>query len=390
MRFRAVLATALVAGIPLCASAEPDDATRATMRRVFDALAVLLPASADVDRFPDPAQRDALQLAFEELTGASRDLAAHGAPGDEAFRLFARSLATDADDAASRFARGRVGEAAFLVGRLTQRCATCHARLPAAREFPFAERLLGAVDLEQLEPTEQAQLFVATRRFGDALAMWERVFADPNLGPFEIEQSGAVLDYLTVAIRVERDLPRAERALTALARRSDTPRALQARLLHWTDGLRELAPAPLAISPLERAAILAARARNLAEFPFEHDGLALELYASGLLEQEVAKRAEGPKGLADPDLAEAFWLLALIDARTTPPLRLSQEEIYLEAAIRAAPAGPLARRAYARIEELMLVDYGSARTADLPEEGRTRLAGLRRILGEPEKESGPL
>jgi hypothetical protein len=86
------------------------------------------------------------------------------------------------------------------------------------------------------------------------------------------------------------------------------------------------------------------------------------------------------------DLAEAFWLLALLDARTTPPLRLSQEEIYLEAALRAAPAGPLARRAYARIEELMLIDYGSARTADLPEDGRTRLAALRRILGEPEAE----
>jgi hypothetical protein len=388
MRLRTYLAAAAIACAPLSAAAEPDAATRATMRRVFDALAVLLPASADVDRFPDPAQRDSLQLAFEELTGASRDLAAHGAPGDEVFRLFARSLATDADEAAGRFARGRVGEAAFLLGRLTQRCATCHARLPAAREFPFAERLLGAIDLDRLEPDEQAQLLVATRRFGDALAMWERVFADPKLGPFEIEQSGAVLDYLTVAIRVERDLPRAERALTALARRPDTPRALHERLLRWTDGLRELAPAPLATAPLERAAILAARARSLEEFPFAEDGLALELYASGLLEQEVAKRAEGPKG-SDADLAEAFWLLALIDARTTPPLRLSQEEIYLEAALRAAPAGPLARRAYARIEELMLIDYGSARTADLPEEGRTRLAGLRRILGEPDKEGGP-
>jgi hypothetical protein len=389
MRLRSFFAAAAIVCASLGAAAEPDAATRGTMRRVFDALAVLLPASTASDPFTDPARRDALQLAFEQLTGASRDLAAHGAPGDEAFRLFARSLAADADAAASRFARGRIGEAAFLVGRLTQRCAACHARLPAAREFPFAERLLSEIDLESLPPDEQAQLFVATRRFGDALSTWEGIFAAPDPGPFEIEQNGAMVDYLSIAIRVEQDLPRAERALTALARRPDTPRALRARLLRWTDGLRELAPSPRATSPLDRAAILAARARSLEEFPFEGDGLALDLYASGLLEQEVAKRAERPKA-SDTDLAEAFWLLALVDARTTPPLRLSQEEIYLEAALRAAPEGPLAGRAYARIEELVLIDYGSARTADLPDEARTRLAELRRILHEPEGEGAPL
>jgi hypothetical protein len=352
------------------------------MRRVFDALAVLLPASADADRFRDPARRDSLQLAFESLAGASADLAAHGAPGDEAFRLFARSLAADADDAASAFARDRIEDAAYRVGRLTQRCAACHSRLPAAREFPFAERLLDKMDLASLPVEDRAQLFVATRRFGEALATWEGMLADPQVPPLEVEQAGTVTDYLTVAIRVEMDLPRAERSLAALAARRDTPSALRRRLLRYTDGLRELAAVQRGTPPLERAEILTSRSRSFAEFPFDEDSRVLDLYASGVLLREVAERSERSKG-SDPELALAFWLLAVLDARIAAPLRLSDEELYLEAALRAAPSGPYAERAYERIEEIVLVDYGAMRTQDLPEEARARLAALRRAMGEP-------
>jgi mono/diheme cytochrome c family protein len=355
--------------------------TRETMRRVFEALAVLLPASATSDWYTDPAKRDSLQPAFEELARASGSLAEHGAPGDEAFRLFARSLAADAEDAASRFARGRVGEALFLVGRLTQRCAGCHSRLPAAREFPFAERLIGALPMDRLPVEDRATLLVATRRFDDALATWEGLFADPAVPPLGIEQGGAVADYLTIAVRVEMDLPRAERTLTALAKRPDTPRALRRRLIGWTDALRELVAVHRGTSRLDRAAILATRSRSFVEFPFDDDALVLDLYASSLVEQDVAARTE--RGSASgPELARAFWLLAVLETRTTPAMQLSEEETYMEAALRADPTGTLAERAYEKIEEIVLSDYGAMTEADLPEQARARLTELREIMGE--------
>ena len=370
-----VLAAAL-AGAPAL-GADDSGATRKTMQRVFAALATLLPASLDEERFGDPAQRDALQLAFEELARSSEALAHHGAERDEAFRLLSRSLADDAEQAASRFARGRQAEAAFRVGQLTQRCVGCHSRLPSARDFPLADKLLARAELTQLAPDERARLLVAVRRFGDALSVWEALFVDEAVPPAALDQGGTLIDYLTVAIRVEGDLARAERTLRTLAARADTPRYLRHRLLDWSGALAELRADPAAQQPFARATALAARSQGLAEFPLSGDGLVLDLQASALLQREVAAR--GAARVADaPDLelARSFWLLGVLEERTTAPDWFPQTEVYMEAALRSAPGSEVAERAFERIEESLLVDYGALRTADLPEAARLRLERL--------------
>lgn len=370
----ACLAAALAAAPALAAS---DAATRETMRKVFGALSTLLPASLDEEGFGDPAQRDALQLAFEELASSAEGLARHGAERDEAFRLLSRTLADDAEQAASRFARGRDAEAAFRVRQLTQRCVGCHSRLPSAGEFPLAEQLLARSELTQLAPDERARLLVAVRRFADALGTWETLFADEAVSPVVFDQGGALIDYLTVAVRGLRAHARAERTLRALAARADSPRYLRRRLLGWSDALRELAGAPGAQPPLERAAALAARSQGLAEFPLAGDGLVLDLEASALLHQEVASRAAArPAGGTDPELARAFWLLGVLEDRTTAPDWFPQTELYMEAALRSAPGSAVAERAFERIEEALLVDYGALRVEDLPEAPRLRLERL--------------
>jgi hypothetical protein len=63
-------------------------------------------------------------------------------------------------------------------------------------------------------------------------------------------------------------------------------------------------------------------------------------------------------------------------------MQLSEEETYMEAALRADPTGTLAERAYEKIEEIVLSDYGAMTEADLPEQARARLTELREIMGE--------
>jgi hypothetical protein len=383
----AVLGLLAVAAAPrpaLAASkAAADDEPRTTMHQVFDALTVLLPASLDPDRFGDPARRDAYQLAFEKLVKASKALARHGESRDAGFGALSHSLAEDADEAASRFARGRVEEAAFRLQELTGRCVACHSRLPSRREFPLADRLLGQVEIEGLPAEDRARLFVATRRFDRALAAWEDLFSDPEIPPVAMEQGGQLVDYLTVAVRVAGDLGRAEHTLRAMAARADAPLYLRSRLLRWADGCLELrAPAP-AVPRLERAEALATRAQSLTDFPTAHDGLVLDLYASALLNQEVDQRgAIHDAGAEDRDLARAFWLLGVIEDRTTYSYWFPQTEAYMEAALRAAPHGPLARPAFERIEESLMVDHGALKLDDLPKEARTRLDSLAALMEE--------
>lgn len=344
------------------------------MQRVFEALAVLLPASLDPERFADPARRDESQAAFERLAAASGALARHGEGRDAAFRLLSRSLADDAEAAAGRYARGRADEAAFLVQQLTQRCVACHSRVPSARDFPLAEQLVGRAQVAELAPEERARLLVATRSFGSALDAYEAMFADPAVAPAALDQGGQIVDYLTVALRVADEPARGEAALRALAARSDAPRYLSARLARFADQLAELRAAGAQGSALERAEALAARSRSLTEFPTARDGLVYDLCASALLHREVEARGTPPD--EDPALARAFWLLGGIEERTAWSYWYPQTETYMEAALVAAPHGPLAARAYQRIEETLLVDYGAVRIEDLPSAARARLAGL--------------
>jgi hypothetical protein len=350
---------------------------RGTMHQVFDALSTLLPASLAEGTLRDPARRDEFQLAFERLAQATGQLAQHGDSRDAVFRTLSRSLADDADDAASLYARGHVEEAGFHLQQLTGRCVACHSRLPAAREFPLAERLMSKSQVNELSPEERARLYVATRRFDSALGTWEALFAEPGSAPAWLDRGGQLVDYLTVAVRVTGERARAEQTLRSLARRGDTPEYLNSRLTRWAEAL-EAAPAESG-TPLEQASALLARADSVADFPAARDGLIHELLASALLQQYVDANAGSER--PDETLAEAFYLLGVIEDRTAWSYWIPQTEAYMEAALRAAPQGPRAAQAYERIEETLFTDYGAASTADLPERERARLEELRTLRG---------
>jgi hypothetical protein len=349
------------------------------MHQVFEALSTLLPASLSEGALRDPAQRDHYQLAFERLAQAAGRLADHGTERDAVFQTLSRSLADDAEDAASLYARGRVEEASFQLQQLTGRCVACHARLPSAREFPMAERLMSRVQIGELSPEERARLYVATRRFDSALGTWEALFAEPSSSPAWLDRGGQIVDYLTVAVRVTGEQERAAGAMRKLARRGDTPSYLESRLGRWAEALDVTPEATDAGTTLADARALLERAVSLGDFPSARDGLVFELRASGALQKYVHERRATPR--PDEDLAEAFYLLGVIEARAAWSYWIPQTESYMEAALRAAPAGPRASQAYERIEETLLTDYGATNAAELPDEERKRLSELRKLMG---------
>jgi hypothetical protein len=354
---------------------------RATMHRVFDALSELLPLSLDPTRFEAAPNQPEIARQIGVLASAVRALEQHGEQRDPDFRFLSRSLSEDVEEVLHRYHWGRLEEARFFILEATRNCVACHSRLPSAREFPLADQLLGRVDLDALSHHERGQLYVATRQFDRALNNWEELFAGTEQTPSQLHIGGYLRDYLTVAIRVQRDLPRARRTLEKLAADPKLPRYLALRLQTWIGDLKQFEAASGADTDtnidLARARALAHRAPTAAAVPDDTALAVSDLLASSLLFRFVDTARQ--RRVDDRDLAEAFYLLGLIEARGVDSYWVPQAEFHLEAAIRLDPRGPIARSAYALLEQSLAIGYGGTSAETLPLDLWTKLNELRAL-----------
>ncbi len=359
------------------AAADADEASRLreTMHQVFEAISQLLPVSLDEARFASPAEKPRIEAWLTTLAAAAGDVERHTGARDPGFGLISRSLTRDVAEIRQRFALGRYSEAQFYVAQLTENCVACHSRLPKARDFPIAQKLTSDPAIQALEPRSRARLFVATRQFDQALALWEARFADASIPPSELDLDGEITSYLVVAIRVQRDFARPRAALEKFAKRPDMPRYLALDLGAWIAQLGELAGSGKAEPKIAFARAQLERGRALSEFPADRVALVYDLSASSELHRLIA-RHESTKA----ELAEAYYLLGAIDARLDQGSWVSETEQHLESSIRIDPSGPFADKAYAVLEEYTVLAYGGASGETVPPDIEARLNELRKLV----------
>jgi hypothetical protein len=375
------LAVLLLAGDPVRAAegspAKSDAGPRAEMHRVFEAVAHLLPLGLDEKAWADPANRASIQKWLDQLATRTLALERHAERRDIGFRNLSRSLSADVQETRDRFRSGRYDESRFFMLTLTGNCVACHARLSSARDFPMAERLTAEIDFESLSAHEQTQILIATRRFSDALDVWETTFAGSELTPGQLDLGGYLLDYLTVAVRVMDDPKRARATLVKLDKRPDMPRYLHRHLVSWiaaldvVDGMKETD------DPLGMSRRLVLDGAGQTGIPMGREETLYDLVASGLLLQFIDANEA-----SQVEIAEAFYLLGLVESRTIDSYWVPQAEFHLEAAIRLAPDAPFAVQAYAILEEYVIVGYGGASGNDLPADVWAKLNELRTLIDE--------
>lgn len=352
---------------------------RATMDRIFNAIALLLPASLDEERFGAPDGRDATLATIDVLVRSAERLERHARGRDPGFGFLSRSLVKDVTQIRRRYALGRYREARFFLGHLTETCVACHSRLPSQTEFPLAERLLESVSTDALSPGERVRLEVATRQFDRALGTYERLFTDPTQLPARMDLAGHFVDYLTLCIRVRGELARPRPVLARVAARADTARYLRRNIGSWISALQELETERDAPPTLARARDLIARGERLSRFAADQEGLVYDLGASTILYRLV-----DAGDLADPELAEAFYLLGVADARARRSYWVSQAEFFFETAVRTAPHDPVAEKAYALLEEYTVLGYSGSAGVHVPHDVQETLDELRALMDAPE------
>jgi tetratricopeptide (TPR) repeat protein len=363
------LAVATAAG-----TATGDDETRAVMRRAYSALSRLLPAALAPEPMAERKAKGELGAAIATLAEAAAQIEAHARPADAGFRFLGRSLASDAALIQRRMDAARFDDAGMLVVRMTENCIACHSRLPAQRQPAFAAGLVSSVDRGSLSPVHRARLEIALRQFDKALEIHERLLADPAVSPPALDFSGALADYLTVALRVSSSPDRARASLQKFARRSDLSQTLERALPIWIDALGALAPELDKPPTLERAGDILERGEALRRYPADRADLVHKIVASGILYRYV----QGD-GVPQSSLAEAFYLLGISDAFLRRSFERSEAQFYLEQAIRLEPGSELAKVAFAELETQTLLAYSGSSGLHLPRDVQRWLGQLQAI-----------
>jgi len=361
-----------------------------TMRIVFSEIKHLLPLSMNEFNWSAPESREEVLASLDRLEWAASALEKHGRSREAGFDELALSLSRDLREITGHYRNGDYeGARFFLIGSL-QNCVSCHIRLPYKSSFPLADELLEQGEIQKMTPRDKAWLYVTVRRFEAALSTWEGLMHDPAISIAEIDAKGILVDYLNVALRVRADVARPRRELKLLAKRSDLPVYLESRVQEWLSALDSLDPrkfGPDTPPSLEFGVELAKKAGQVSDGPFGRDGLVHDLAAASQLvrwleqdrmRQEAVTRNSTAKERRDT--AQAYYSLGVVEARSLDGFWVSLSERHLEAAVRSDPKGPIAERAYIRLEEKQMLGYGGASGANMPADVWTNLRELRNLM----------
>jgi hypothetical protein len=358
-------------------AAEPNAAqTREIMHEVFGALKRVLPLSLDDRKFADPARRPEIAQSLATLSRNAQRLSEHGAGHGQGFVFLSRSLAREAAEIERRYAAGRFQEAQFELHEFTENCVACHSRLPDPDDADLSSRFMDEAEIAALPLPERANLAMATRQFERALTAQEGMLTAREFDVGSIDLLGYLDDYIEVNVRVKRDFERPARALEAFAKRPDVRAGLRSDLKQWVTDLRSFGSRP-AVEGLDAARKLAEDTAAGAGRGGEHALLVRFEVASGALLRYVASLPDG-----DPRAAPAYYWLGVIESRVGRSFWLSQTEPYLEAAIRLAPADPLAPKAYALLEEFVVGGYTGSSGEHVPADVSAWLAELKGLVAQ--------
>jgi hypothetical protein len=331
-------------------------------------------SAASPDAFRDDANPGEVTAAFDSLAEHAALVEEHSGTQDAQTRFLVRSLARDSLDLRRFYTEGRSEQAAYLLDRVSENCVVCHTRLLGSEVSPLTERSVKAgVLIEATSGETRAQLQMATRRFDDALDTLEGLLAsqeDPAamlLGP--------LTDYLVVSIRVKGDYERALSGLRRFAARPDLWERLRLDVAAWIAALPQLRERARSTPDLVTARALMEEGHAMGALSQGHAELAHFVVASSILQRLVAE-AESQ----DRNLAEAYYLLGVTEARIGRNYWVTAAPFMLETAIRLAPEEPFANEAFALLELEMSRSYEGSDFEKLPPEDAQLLQELKRLV----------
>ncbi len=368
-----LIALSTLLGTAVSAEVDREVALR-DMREIFAGIRVLLPLSADDQAFRSAARRAEILAAFDRIAAGAAHASDHIAGDDQRIRFLAGGLSDATREAKARFQRADYAHAQFMVHRFTDFCIACHTRVPSLADSPLAQGFVSDKAIAKLPAASRASILVATRRFDDALATYEELFASSTL-PAELLEP--LSEYLRVAIRVKHDIERARATLEKFAARSDLWSVLRRDVQGWLAALEGVSPQTSKTASVARAREFLTSARSARRYPLDaRSGMIQRDLAASELHRYLEKHA-GEKSL---EVAEAYYLLGRIEGEVPFGHVISESDFYLETAVRLAPADAIGREAFDLYEERAILGWTGSGGTRLPAEVKRKLDELRELV----------
>ncbi len=362
----------------LLAAADNSADVREKMVKIYSAIYQVFPLSIAEKDFSDSKNKAVIEESLKIVSEQADIIKKHGQQKDAGYAFYSFSLSKDAQEAYRHFKRGRYLESQYIVRNMTENCIACHSRMPSKSDSNLAKgSFLERVEVAKLPAEEKALLMVATRQFDAALETYEGIFLQRGFPRGQVVLLNPFLEYLTVAIRVKNDPERARKTLNAVLDNQGIPALVRQDLVNWTRSLADLKNAPdTKKSIIDQAKGYIDRAKRVMEFPLDRGGVVYYIQASTLLRQYLD---ESPKDKVKA--GEAYYLLGITELLAGRSYWLSQADVFFESAIRAAPEQEYAKKAYALLEDNVMLEYSGSSGTHIPEDVEQRLAELRKIVG---------
>lgn len=330
-----------------------DEEIRAVMHQAFDALVFLVEAAIEPGAAPRP--RAEVEAALDRLELASEALQEHGRLKPAAFNLIGRSLEGNVQRMVDSYQADLNDVADLYLLDTVEHCVTCHALLPEQNLHPISARFAGVVREARVNPAMAARLLIAVRQVPRALATWEAHFIDGGFEAGEMEARAEVEEFVWHALHLTRDPQRPRKVLEALRDGDDAPFHLRRRAALWIGQLEDLAGTFGRDVGMVEIRDLFTRGYGYSDILAGRDHLVQDALVSsqahGMLENQATLEAE--------ERAELYFILAMVNLRSRLVVGgVPSAELYLEAAIRAAPDTGIARTAYAELQQYALEYYG--------------------------------
>jgi hypothetical protein len=345
------------------------------MRGIFITLTTAYNYSLDPEAFEDPANHMQIQASLQALVANASELERHGGGLNPSYKYLQRSLARDANDALERFNQEQFMGARFVISKITENCVSCHTKLPANHEFDMTMAVVDDTNVRKLKPEERVALEVATRQFSAAEKTYGELFADPAMTPENLQLLCAFAGYLKLCIGALDDPARAIPVLQKYNERSDIPEPQKKLVEGWIADLRTTDLKATQGKELETARGLVQKAEAETRFPSDRSGLVDYIEASAILYRYI--ETDPPDSV---DVAEAFYLMGVSEARITRSYWVSETDFLLEQSIRSAPKSQIAKQAYDFLAEYTISGYRETSAREVPPDLRANMEELRALI----------